>query len=484
MSQHAPAADQTPAEVFDVAVIGAGVVGCAMARRFALEGARVIVVEKAADILDGASKGNSGIMHTGFDAPVGSLEQRCIAAGFDEFHRIRERLNLPVLETSALVLAWNEEEEARLDALIDKARANGVEDIEPLTRAEILEREPALSPRVRGGFRVPREHVVDPWSTPHAYMLQALLNGATLLRGTRVRSGSFDGEVWTLTTSTGVLRARCVVNCAGLYGDEVDARLIGSRPYAIRPRKGQFVVFDKAASRLVTSILLPVPTQTTKGIVVCRTIYGNVLVGPTAEEQESRDEAHVDRNTLERLIARGSEILPGLAEVPVTATYAGLRPATDQKDYRIVTEAEHRYISVGGIRSTGLSSALGIAGHVYGLYQDFAEAHTAPQDPAWPQMPALAEHTRRDWAERDNGGIVCHCELVTRREVEQALSGPLAATSLAGLKRRTRVTMGRCQGFYCTADLAAITAGRLAEPMVPDTAGERNIETPELDHAG
>ena len=479
MNARAPVARQMRSEPFDVAVIGAGVVGCAMARRFALEGARVIVLEKAADVLDGASKGNSAIMHTGFDAPVGSLEQRCIAAGFAEFHDIRERMNLPLLETSALVLAWNDTERARLDALMDKARANGVSDIQPLTAAEILRHEPALSPQVKGGFRVLREHVIDPWSTPHAYLLQALLNGAKLLRGARVLSGSFDGEVWTLSSSARVIRARCVINCAGLYGDDIDARLIRTQPYSIRPRKGQFVVFDKAAARLVSAILLPVPSETTKGVVICRTVYGNVLVGPTAEDQDSREDASVDRETLSALIARAGEIVPALAEAPVTATYAGLRPATDDKDYRIVTEAQRRYISVGGIRSTGLSAALGIATHVFGLYQGFATPHAPLADPACPHMPVLAEHGRRDWTSRDNGGIVCHCELVTRREIEQALNGPLAATTLAGLKRRTRATMGRCQGFYCLAELAAMTAGRLAEPIVPEAADDADLA-----HAG
>src|SRR5690606_16376473 len=150
-------ADPAPGPVtdYDVAVIGAGVVGCAVARRLTLEGARVVVLEKAADILDGASKGNSGILHTGFDAPPGSLEQRCVAAGHAEYRAIRERLNLPLMETGALVLAWSEAEAAKLPALMAQARANGVDDVAPLTRAQILALEPNLSSAVRAGFRVP-----------------------------------------------------------------------------------------------------------------------------------------------------------------------------------------------------------------------------------------------------------------------------------------------------------------------------------------
>lgn len=453
------------AERFDVAVIGAGVVGCAVARRLSLAGARVVVLEKAPDILDGASKGNSGILHTGFDAPPGSLEQRCIAAGYREYLEIRQRLNLPLIDCGALVLAWTEAEEAKLPALMEQARANGVDDVAPLTRAQILELEPRLSSRVRAGFRVPRESIVDPWSAPTAYLLQALANGADLRRGCEVLAGRLDGATWRLDTTTGSLQAGVVVNCAGLYGDIVDERLLGARAFRIRPRKGQFVVFDKAAASLVGSIILPVPTATTKGVVLCRTAYGNLLVGPTAEEQESRSDASTDGGTLRKLRAKGIEMVPALAEVPVTATYAGLRPASEVKDYRLQAHPAQHYVTVGGIRSTGLSSALGLAREVERLIIGFGESYRPPDDIVWPPVGAISEAAPRAWSTPDNGGIVCHCELVTRREIEAALTGPLAARSLAGLKRRTRVTMGRCQGFYCLGALAEMTAGRFAAEL-------------------
>lgn len=461
------------AETFDVIVIGAGVVGCAVARRLTLEGARVLIVEKAADILDGASKGNSGLLHSGFDAPPGSLEQRCVAAGHREYLEIREALNLPLLRTGALVLAWNDEEEARLPELMAQARANGVDDIAQLSRQEILAREPELSPRLKGGFLVPGEAVIDPWSAPHAYLLQAIANGATCRRGCEVLGGAFDGMLWHLETSGGRVQSRAVVNCAGLYGDIVERRLLGTSSFTIRPRKGQFVVFDKAAARLAGAILLPVPTARTKGIVVCRTAYGNLLVGPTAEDQDSRSEAATDRETLQQLRAKGIEMLPALASIPVTAAYAGLRPASEIKDYRLTADAEHRYVAVGGIRSTGLSSALGLAREVQALLAGFGEVHRPLTDPAQPRIGAISEAAPRAWAEAGNGGIVCHCELVTRREIEAAFDGPLAAQSLAGLKRRTRVTMGRCQGFYCLGALAEMTAGRFAPNLeIADALGE------------
>lgn len=452
-------------DTYDVVVIGAGVVGCAVARRFTLEGANVLVLEKSADILDGASKGNSGILHTGFDAPPNSIEQKCIADGYREYMEIRQRLDLPLLETGALVVAWTPEEEQKLDGLMDKARTNGVDDVERLTTQQIATNEPHLSRAVVAGFHVPREYVIDPWTAPFTYLLQAMENGADILRNTEVTDGQFDADLWHLETNNGTIKARTVINCAGLYGDHIDALLLQETAFEIRPRKGQFIVFDKPASALVSSIILPVPGDATKGVVVCRTIFGNLLVGPTAEDQQSRDDAAVTTDALRALRQKGEEMIPALADCTITATYAGIRPATEHKDYCIRNHADKNYVSVGGIRSTGLSSALGIASYVYAQYSRSGNSHERTAPCIWPTVNPIAEHATRDWTRPHNDGIVCHCELVTRREINQALSGPLAAASLSGLKRRTRVTMGRCQGFYCTAQLSEITAGCFNQPL-------------------
>ncbi len=440
-------------DAYDIAVIGAGVVGCAVARKFTLEGARVVVLEKAADVLDGASKANSAILHTGFDAPNGSVELSCIQEGYRQYEKIHAQMNLPIDRCGALVLAWNDTEEARLPALMGQARANSVRDVALLSKSQILAVEPELSRSVQAGFRVPGESLIDPWSSPHGYLLQALLNGATLLRQAEVTGGAFDGAVWSLETSQGQIAARHVINAAGLYGDIIDQRLLDRRNFDIRPRKGQFVVYDKTAARLTRHILLPVPTETTKGIVVCRTIWGNLLVGPTAEEQPHRDAADLVPDMLAILHKRGSEILPGLAQEEVTTTYAGLRPASGDKEYQIRVHPENM-VTVGAIRSTGLSAALGIAEQIA---RDFQHNWTAPTQVIWPSMAVLAEAAPRDWAKPGNGGIVCHCEKVTHREIKAALSGPLSARSLAGLKRRTRATMGRCQGFYCSAEIEKLS---------------------------
>ena len=456
-------------ETFDVIIVGAGVVGCAVARRFVLEGAKVAVVDKATDILDGASKANSAILHTGFDAPPDSLELSCIRDGYEEYRQICADMGLVLEETGAFVVGWSDEEAGKLESILAKAHGNGIADCSLISARKLREAEPQLSDHAKAAIAVPGECLIDPWSAPYAYLQQGLDNGGQGFLSCAVNGGEFDGGVWQLDTSRGALKGRHVINCAGLYGDLVDQDVAGRSDFAITPRKGQFVVYDKAAASLVNAVILPVPTARTKGVVLFRTVFGNLAVGPTAEDQESRDDAGCDSDALQSLMAAGENMLPGLQAMPVTATYAGLRPATQFQDYQISRDAARHWISVGGIRSTGLSGALGIARHVFALYD---QAHTAIAKPLVPKAKVLAQSGQRDWKTAGYGEIVCHCELVTRREIEQALSGPLGARSLAGLKRQSRVTMGRCQGFYCSGRLAEITDEHFEMPMARTGDGD------------
>lgn len=461
---------QTPGELFDVAIIGAGVVGCAVARRFALAGAKVILIEKGSDILSGASKANSAILHTGFDAPKNSLELSLVQAGRQEYLDIHESMNLPLVETGALVCAWTPEEAIKLEEIAEQGRQNGVDRLRLLTAAEARKVEPGLSGNLVAALHVFDEHVIDPWSAPLAYVNQAIALGTAVMRQCELLSGEFDGE-WTLETNRGDVRTKWVINAAGLFGDHVDARLGFTPEFQIRPRKGQFVVLDKAATRQLKTIILPVPNEITKGIVVCPTAFGNILVGPTAEEQDDRIRATVEHDTLDALVAHGTKLVPGLAHIPVTAVYAGLRPASDKKEYRVIDRPEHNAITLGGIRSTGLSSALGLAQHALKLHGGLSRGEFQQKSIPDVRMPNLAESRQRDWQTENHGEIVCHCEMVTRREIEATLTTALPPGDFGGLRRRTRAGMGRCQGFYCNARLAEISKGCLATPLAVDREG-------------
>lgn len=448
---------------YDVAVIGAGVVGCAVARRFILEGARVALLERTQDILSGASKGNSAILHTGFDAPLDSLEAQCIREGNREYRAIRKRLNLPLLETGAVMVAWDAIQRDQLDDVVSKAHKNGISEVRRIEISEVKELFPSIGPGAFGGVYVPTEAIIDPWSAPLAYIKQAVENEGHLEFGCEVLGGHFDGDAWRLHTTTHEFNTHTVINCAGLFGDTVDKQLLGESEFNIRPRKGQFIVLDKAARRHVSRILLPVPTETTKGVLITPTIFGNVLIGPTAEEQEDRNHARVDNAGIQRLKDAAIQHVPDLKKYPVVASYAGLRPATNEKDFQVHNKPDQHWITVGGIRSTGLSAALGLANHVYDHYHTTHGSNSKQPltNPIWPTVPNLAEDQSRDWESEGFGEIVCHCELVTRREIETAIAGPVPARDMSGLKRRTRATMGRCQGFYCSARIAELAQGRL-----------------------
>ncbi len=446
----------------EVAIIGAGVVGCALFREFVLGGYQTVLVERDADIINGASKANSALLHTGFDAIPGSLEVACVQRGYARYAALHDRLGLPLLPNGALVVAWTMAERDRLPGIVAQAEANRV-PVRLLDADEVRAREPGLAADLKGGVLVAGEAVVDPWSAPLAYALQGVANGGLLLRGTEVTGGSLHDGGWQLATSRpGVsIAARVVINCAGNYGDLVEA-IARPSPFAIRPRKGQFVVYDKPAYALVESIVLPVPNERTKGVVVTRTAYGNLLVGPTAEDQDGRRTATVETPALRALIAAGERMVPALAEQSVTTSYAGLRPASQFKDYQIEALPARNWITVGGIRSTGLTGALGIAEHVLGLHAAHFGVAAPLVDPVWPRVPNLAEAYPRPW-QSTRSEIVCHCEMVTRDELEAAFAQPLPASSLGGLKRRTRCMMGRCQGFYCTRRVVEIAGLHLPD---------------------
>lgn len=458
--------DANPSGPFDVAVIGAGVVGCAIARSFAVRGWRALVLEKAADILEGASKGNSALLHTGYDEPEGSEELRILRDGVALYRRLHARMNLPLVETGALVVAWSDQDAARLAAIRDLAHRNGTSDARLVAPDELFAREPHLARDARGAVLVPGEAVIDPWSAPLAYLTQAVRHGARVATGAELVAAARVPAGWRLTTPVETFEARVVVNAAGLFGDEVERRRGADPGFGIRPRKGQFLVFDKPARALAGAILLKVPTERTKGVLIAPTVFGNLLLGPTAEDQADRLHAATDEEVLRAIRAEGERMLPALAGQTVTAAFAGLRPATEHRDYVLAVDPAG-WITVGGIRSTGLSAALGLGewaaaqgGRLLG------DPRPAPPDDAldWPEMPNLAADAPRPYQRPGRSPIACHCEWVTEREIAAALASDLPPGTLGGLKRRTRLMLGRCQGFGC-----AGAAARLA----PHLAGSR-----------
>ena len=439
-------------EIFDVAVIGGGVVGTAIFKEFSCQGAKTIILEKENDILEGASKGNSAILHTGFDAPIDSLELDCVKKGYEEYIKIKNDLNLPLLKTSAHVVAWSDEQKENLESILQKGLGNGVSNLEIISAKKLLEKEKNLSSEAKGAIVVHDESIIDPWASPLSYLKLGISAGGKAAFSHELKDGSFNGEYWELKTSQNTIKAKLVINAAGLYGDMVE-KIKGSCDFKIIPRKGQFVIFDKTAYDLVNSIILPVPTKITKGVVITKTVFGNILVGPTAEDQISRDDSVVVGDTLEELKQKAFKMLPTLKNHKVIATFAGLRPASDKPNYRVDINNDKNWITVGGIRSTGLSSALGLAKYVFSLQDNKFDPKELKADV---NIPNITQLQKRDHEKAGYEKIICHCEHVTNREIKAALKGESGAGTLGGLKRRTRATMGRCQGFNCIASVAQL----------------------------
>ena len=459
------------AEPWDVAIIGAGVVGTAIARALAAFDLRCVLLDAADDVGTGTSKANTAILHTGFDAKPGSLESRLLTRGSGLLRAYAEQAGIAVERTGAVLVAWTAEQAAALPAIIADARGNGYLPVRELSAAEVYEREPALGPGALAGLLIPDESVIDPWTVPLAFATEAVRAGIVLRLGARVTgvSGAAGDAAFGLATARGPVRCRWAVNAAGLGSDEVD-RMFGGEGFTIRPRKGELIVYDKLARPLVRSIVLPVPTERTKGVLVAPTVFGNVLVGPTAEDVPDRRDVSTTEAGLSSLVVAAERIVPGLAGEEVTATYAGLRAATQHPDYQIAVLG--RYTRVAGIRSTGLSASLGIAEHVVDLLAGAGlplrpRPRAVAHGTCAPSMPYLGESGRRPYHDPERiaadpayGEIVCHCERVTRGEIRDALASDISPAGPDGLRRRTRAMNGRCQGFYCAANVSALLESR------------------------
>ena len=459
-----------PAEIRDVAVIGAGIVGCAIARALAGTGLTVTLIEGRNDVGDGTSKANTALLHTGFDATPGTLESRLVARGYDLLGEYAEQVGIPVERTGALLVAWTDEERDALPALRDKAERNGYDACEIVSSDEVYRRVPELGPGALAGLTVPGESIICTWTTNLALATDAVQRGVELRRGamvTAVVPRRIDDPAGvdhaTVVTTSGEISARWVVNAAGLGADHLDAQFGYSR-FTVTPRRGELLVFDKLTRPMVPCIVLAVPSSRGKGVLVSPTIYGNVMVGPTSENLTDRTATGTSEEGFEFLLGKGRALMPTLFDEEVTATYAGLRAAIDHDDYLIDVDRHQQYVLVGGIRSTGLTAGMAVAEH---LLEQLADTNLdlTPRDelPPAPRMPNIGEAATRPYqdaariaADPEYGRIVCFCERVTAGEIRDAFASVIPPRDLDGLRRRTRVMNGRCQGFYCGAHTAAV----------------------------
>jgi glycerol-3-phosphate dehydrogenase len=454
-----------PEGPFDVAIVGAGAVGCAVAREVSRRGARGVLLEAGPDVGVGASKENTAILHTGFDAKPGTIEARLVAHGYELLMEYAAQVGIPTARLGALMVAWTAEQREALPGIEANAKENGYEDARPVELQELYAREPNLGPGAQGALEIPGEGIVCPFTTTLAFATEALASGCELALRAAVRRVGSEGGIHMIETERGSVRAKYVVNAAGVRSDEVDA-MFGRSDFRVTPRRGELIVFDKLARGLINHVLLPVPTEKTKGVLVSPTVYGNVLLGPTAEDLEDKTNRSTTAAGLAALVEAGSRVVPRLVDQEVTATYAGLRHATQHRDYQLIAHAEQNYVCAGGIRSTGITGSLAIAEWVAEALADAGLSLGARPASAGLRMPNIGEYGSRPYQDAeligrhpDYGRIVCFCERVTRGEIDAALRSSIPPVDVDGLRRRTRALMGRCQGFYCGAEIAAALEG-------------------------
>jgi glycerol-3-phosphate dehydrogenase len=446
-------------EPYDVAVVGAGVIGAGIAARLSQDDLRVIWLEAAHDVAEGATKGNSAIAASGYDVEPGTLEAELVTASSRRWEAICADLDVPFRRVGCLVLAFTAAEERRLADLRAQAAANGVETA-VVSGGRLGTLAPAASAAARAALHVPAEGIVDPIRLTIAWAELAVRNGVDLHLGTPARGFRRDdsGRIVAVETPRGAIPARFVVNAAGLRADEVSA-MAGGEAFRIWPRKGQFLLVDRAAAAGVRHILAPIPGPDTRGTLVIPTTNGSLLLGPTAEDGEDKTDASTDAATLARVFAAANRLLAAPVDrAHVTKAFAGLRPASDHL-YRVERSTPvPNLVHAAAIRSTGVSSSPAVADRVRDvLVEAGLEARPRPGAVTRLERRArLAELPSGDVVTApDPDGtartVVCSCEHVTAAEIRAALTGPVPATSIDGVRKRTRACAGRCQGSYCLA---------------------------------
>ena len=456
-------------KIFDVAIIGAGVVGSAIAREFAKHNLTLCLIDAAADVGEATSKSNTAILHTGFDMTPGSLEAKLVSQGYQLLKAYAAQVNIAVEKLGGLLVAWSDEEVANLPKLKEKAIANGYTECELITKEELYKLEPNLGDGALAALTVPGEWIIDPWSPIVAFATQAKLAGCEIRLNTKVLDIAVAGELITLGTNDQPITCKYLINAAGLYSDEID-KLLGISDFKVRPRRGELIVFDKLSRSLINHVILPVPSSMGKGVLVAPTVFGNIMLGPTAENLDDKTATGSTNAGLKFLMEKGRKIAPQLLGEEITAIYAGLRAATEHSDFQIklhTVNNKQRYLTAGGIRSTGLTASMAIATYVKQLLIAAGLDTGGEKELPAVKMNNLGEASLRSYQDEEkiaqsplHGSIICHCEKTTTQEVLDALTSPLPPTNIANLARRTRAGLGRCQGFYCHSELRKLLEKR------------------------
>lgn len=454
---------------YDVLIIGAGVTGCAIARELSHTGLKIALSDACDDVAMGASRANSAIVHAGYDCVPGTLMAKLNVRGNEMFDDVCESLNVPLLRVGSFVIAFGEEDEKELNNLLERGRANGVPGLEIISGERAREMEPKLSDDVTAALWAPTAGITCPYELTIAMSENARANGADILLRKRVVAIDYANDEFTVKFEDGTsVSAKYVVNAAGVYADDV-ARLIGDDSFTISPRKGEYMLLDKQALCVGTVIFQP-PSKLGKGVLVSPTVDGNIFAGPTAQDKVEKNDTQTTPEGLAELKKFSLKSVPTLNLRQVITSFAGVRAQPSTGDFIIrPSDKNARFIHAAGICSPGLSSAPAIAEYVRGLIKE-AGADTAERADAIYVREHAKPFRQMDADERAEaykrnplyGRIICRCETVTEAEIVDAIHR--GATTVDGVKRRTRAGMGRCQGGFCAPRVMEILSRELGVP--------------------
>jgi len=466
-------------EEYDFIVIGGGVVGCIIARSISRYEGRVLLIDKEADLCMGTTAANTAIVHAGYDPLPNTLKARMNVKGNAMWDQLAGELDFAFERRGDFVVAVGEDELPALDVLLTQAKKNGVPGCLILSGPEVRRREKNITPETSGALWASTGGICDPFAVTIAAAENAVMNGAVVKLNTEFQDFIMEGNrIIGIKTNRGEFLSRWVINAAGLFSDVVMHKA-GVRPeFKIKPRKGEYFVFDRADVQ-IDNVLFPVPSDKGKGVLVTTTVHGNTILGPNAEIIDDKEDTSTTIAGMDEIWAGARKLIPSLDRKHVIATFAGLRPMGNapckvpgvdyNADYIIeIPDEVQGFVNLGGIESPGLASSPAIAQEVIDLLKDAGEELREKKDwdpirPSRPRFRDMSQKDRKLLVEMDPsyGRIICRCEDVTEGEIVAEIHAPVPATTYDAIKRRTWLGTGRCQGGFDSPRVVEILAREL-----------------------
>ena len=449
--------------MFDFVVIGAGVIGGMVARELTKHSESVCIVEKGSDVSLGATRANSAIVHAGYDAKEGSLKAMLNVRGSQMMENVCSDLGVKYKRNGSLVVGFNEDDEKTLMELCNRGNKNGVEGVRVIYRDEILALEPNIGDGVTSALYAPTGAIVCPYELCMASIGNAMDNGAALKLNFEVSSIEKIDDGYIVYSDNDSVSAKYVINCAGVHADDI-SKMVGDNSFDIRPRKGEYMLLDREVGDHISHTIFRCPSKMGKGVLVSPTVDGNLLVGPTAVDIDDKNDTTTTMEGLATVRSLSAEQVKNIDFSKVITSFSGLRATGSTGDF-IINMPMAGFVNVAGIESPGLSSAPAIGEYVVSMLIDsgfdgkLRDGFIQKRRPMHFFSELSVEEKNQLIKDRpEYAHIVCRCERITEGEIVDAIRTNPRPTDIDGVKRRTRSTMGRCQGGFCTPYIIEILA--------------------------